>query len=699
MKAQLLSILFFLILIPGFSQELIINKTAQPNSGEYVAKEIYKNDKAKQHSLLCHKSLMNNHIDWSKDVDTVFFEFKNWRVFRDLLFFSHTASYSTHDVTWLNDSTAYLIVNSGQFTLFDQYIIGKKMIYNIRENIEVNSSTNIILSPKEKNLIEITGFDEFGDPLKLHNGYTIKKMVLGFFANKGYQVFSSSYFAHDDTIYISDFSSNIDMHLSFLHFDVKNSKKNYLIDFPIYQGLSDSIALSNNPSDYLSCHAKFKLPSNIVNEDVYFGMLSGVKRLAVTGAFTFGSFARLTKLDHLGKYWEGEIFLDFHQNNKICSFTGFELLSDSYEISSKGICEYDNKMAVNFFMDKNSSTQYFQTGDTLYLNEDLNFISSWHVNDVRPNQNVHIWANKVGVLLENHYTDVQITLIKDELDTISVENSRFLGTNVENGSYKVVKEGLNYTNGQYSGNLVEVSEFEMGGNDANPPIMDMIKVLDSGGRILYRANKNQECSLHFWLRDIGFDIDTTYNMYISRVEPLNNQLTRAYAKLHTEGEWIEMDLTLVSEDTVAGAYYMSDISEFINVDAGALDFKIEFVDLHGNKTTSLIEPFLLIGESSIGVEDRYTPAKAAQVNSFPNPFSKETTIEYVLDDVSDVQIGITNIYGKKVYSLEEVLLGKGLNKFTWDGKNMNNQEAEPGVYVISIKTNGKDYLSKVLKLK
>lgn len=93
------------------------------------------------------------------------------------------------------------------------------------------------------------------------------------------------------------------------------------------------------------------------------------------------------------------------------------------------------------------------------------------------------------------------------------------------------------------------------------------------------------------------------------------------------------------------------------------------------------------GEFLVGIESDKEPLVPTQylvLNSFPNPFNPSTTIQYSLPHMSDVQLAIYDMNGKKMRSYSGSEHPAGWGTFIWDGKNAQGERVSAGIYFCSV---------------
>ena len=90
--------------------------------------------------------------------------------------------------------------------------------------------------------------------------------------------------------------------------------------------------------------------------------------------------------------------------------------------------------------------------------------------------------------------------------------------------------------------------------------------------------------------------------------------------------------------------------------------------------------------------------KSINLMNFPNPFSSETTICFLLPEISHVELSIFNISGNLLATLIDTKLEKGFQTINWNGKISNGLEIESGIYYYRIKFDKTEIISKMLKI-
>ena len=79
---------------------------------------------------------------------------------------------------------------------------------------------------------------------------------------------------------------------------------------------------------------------------------------------------------------------------------------------------------------------------------------------------------------------------------------------------------------------------------------------------------------------------------------------------------------------------------------------------------------------------------------YPNPFNPVTSIEFLLDIDSDVELSIYDVNGRLVDVLFSNFLSAGSHTYEWNASNQSS-----GLYIVNLKSNNKVYQSKIMLIK
>ena len=89
-----------------------------------------------------------------------------------------------------------------------------------------------------------------------------------------------------------------------------------------------------------------------------------------------------------------------------------------------------------------------------------------------------------------------------------------------------------------------------------------------------------------------------------------------------------------------------------------------------------------------------TPIEFALEQNYPNPFNPVTTISYSIPELSNVQVIIYDITGRKIDVLVDNLQQAGHYNIQWNGQNTAS-----GMYFLKLVHGGKTQIRKMMLLK
>jgi len=155
-------------------------------------------------------------------------------------------------------------------------------------------------------------------------------------------------------------------------------------------------------------------------------------------------------------------------------------------------------------------------------------------------------------------------------------------------------------------------------------------------------------------------------------------------------------------------FKLSSTGEFLAIvekDGLSIVDSVTFPDLMENEAYSRIPNLTNVWEKTFSttpgeanvITDIKSTSREFQNNAsvFPNPFNPSTTIQYELNETTDLNIKIFDILGKQVWEENMRMIKKGKHELLWEGKNSSGNNLAGGVYLLSI--NGSKF-NKTIKL-
>lgn len=105
---------------------------------------------------------------------------------------------------------------------------------------------------------------------------------------------------------------------------------------------------------------------------------------------------------------------------------------------------------------------------------------------------------------------------------------------------------------------------------------------------------------------------------------------------------------------------------------------------------------LLVGSASFVEKEqsRLTPESVKLWPNYPNPFRRQTTIEYTLPESGSVQVEVYDLLGRRVQVLVDGRREAGLHQVQWDGRNRGGAAAS-GMYIVRLQAEGTTRSRKV----
>ena len=91
--------------------------------------------------------------------------------------------------------------------------------------------------------------------------------------------------------------------------------------------------------------------------------------------------------------------------------------------------------------------------------------------------------------------------------------------------------------------------------------------------------------------------------------------------------------------------------------------------------------------------------KTSIISCYPNPFNPNITINYSLENKSNVEIEIFDILGRKIRTLDKTIKNKGLHKIFWNSLDNKGIEVSAGIYLVKINHDNKFMSQKITLIK
>ena len=104
-------------------------------------------------------------------------------------------------------------------------------------------------------------------------------------------------------------------------------------------------------------------------------------------------------------------------------------------------------------------------------------------------------------------------------------------------------------------------------------------------------------------------------------------------------------------------------------------------------------------ETSIN-QEFVTCSKRNEIRNYPNPFNPTTTIEFLIQNDSKVELSLFNIKGQKIKTIINNGYSKGKHSIIWDGNDDSGKAVSSGIYYYKLNVNSKtEAVKKCLLMK
>ncbi len=78
------------------------------------------------------------------------------------------------------------------------------------------------------------------------------------------------------------------------------------------------------------------------------------------------------------------------------------------------------------------------------------------------------------------------------------------------------------------------------------------------------------------------------------------------------------------------------------------------------------------------------PESQLMIQVYPNPFNPETNIQISLPEDGNIKLSIFDMQGKQRIEIQRINQSRGMQEYSWDGKDSQGLNLEAGIYVVQI---------------
>jgi hypothetical protein len=618
-----------------------------------------------------------------EDSVTFFIKFDNYCF--SFVLFNEDFWISDSDVIWNHDRTlAEFTVPLATYQLFSYSENQGQTIFVMEEDILITQTDTLEINYNEaQNAVVLENLDENGNVLPVIQEYYLNPTEI-YFSRTGFLfVFWGFTFFN---IYCSDFSEEVHFSCGLSWTDFLDTKKKYVINHKLIEGLDNSVTLINNPEDFIEHDIDVFCSSK--EDSVYVGHFDYM-RFGGDTLFGWGGAVKIA-----GNNWKGKLFSTPFNSNYTGFCTGlFSMDLQRNFIFATNPIQTESGYTFTYWIAglNNTPPNIIKYPDKSEIS--LGYIASYADAFLFNTENsIFLGSNYFGLTNEIRYDDLhnsyfqlfdfQNNLIAEGI----VENfpSLFLDPNIYflktiDDNFKIAGEPAELTSSQH---------FDLRNEDKNPPFVSSLNITDEHGVPSRRFEKNSLVNLSFSANDIGlngFVIDSTKVLF----------------RLSGTPDWQNIPLNYILYDEQIGYLYESDLTPYTNYDSASIDLNFIFTDLAGNITELLLQPAIGIGK--YGTIVSVDPDFESQVNSpenfilyqnYPNPFNPTTTMKFELPVAGNVKINVYNSLGQLVETLVNKEMESGYHEV-----NFNASRYSSGVYLYQLQAGDVVVTKKMLLIK
>jgi hypothetical protein len=104
-------------------------------------------------------------------------------------------------------------------------------------------------------------------------------------------------------------------------------------------------------------------------------------------------------------------------------------------------------------------------------------------------------------------------------------------------------------------------------------------------------------------------------------------------------------------------------------------------------------------ELGVGADVPGTPEVVRLLPPFPNPGGSSFTLSYALPAQADVRLGLFDLAGRQVQSLDLGIQATGIHRVTWDVVSQDGRRIPSGTYLLRLQANGQERTERLVVLR
>ena len=119
-------------------------------------------------------------------------------------------------------------------------------------------------------------------------------------------------------------------------------------------------------------------------------------------------------------------------------------------------------------------------------------------------------------------------------------------------------------------------------------------------------------------------------------------------------------------------------------------------NVDGGIGSTPVDSFLV---GTLGLDKEPLPSKFKVLGNYPNPFNPTTSINFVVNQTSEIILSVFSLNGELVRQFKTNVLQPGYQSIVWNGKDELNNKVASGVYIYSIQLEEHSEFKKMTLLK
>ena len=99
------------------------------------------------------------------------------------------------------------------------------------------------------------------------------------------------------------------------------------------------------------------------------------------------------------------------------------------------------------------------------------------------------------------------------------------------------------------------------------------------------------------------------------------------------------------------------------------------------------------------IQDNEITSATVNLSNYPNPFNPTTSINFSIEENTNVEISVYNAKGQKVKTLVSENLALGKHSVTWNGGDDHGKSVSSGIYFYKMRTGKFTAIKKMIMMK